>query len=67
MISLVAALVNSPAEDGATPLYLAAQGNHVECVEQLLQAGADANIFSRDPEVLPLHAALQLGHELYGV
>ena len=55
-------VVNTCAEDGASPLFLAAQEGHVDCVKLLLQCGADANIATSDPVALPLHAALQFNH-----
>ena len=55
-------MVNSTADDGGTPLYLAAQEGHVTCVEELLQHGADANLMTSNPTALPLHAALQFAH-----
>jgi ankyrin repeat protein len=47
------------AADGASPLFLAAQEGHIECVQLLLDNGADANLPTRTPVALPLHAALQ--------
>jgi len=55
-------VVNICAEDGASPLFLAAQEGHMECIELLLQHGADANLPTSDPVALPLHAALQFNH-----
>ena len=56
-------VVNICAEDGASPLFLAAQEGHVDCVKLLLQmVGADANLATTDPAALPLHAALQFNH-----
>ena len=52
--------MNSPADDGGTPLYLAAQDGHTECVRLLLEYGAVANsLTSRIPVALPLHPAAQ--------
>ena len=58
-------VVNICASDGASPLYLSAQEGHVECVRLLLNNGADANLSTRDPVALPLHAALQFNHTEY--
>ena len=58
-------VVNTCAEDGASPLFLAAQEGHVDCVKLLLQNGADANLVTNDPIALPLHAALQFNHIEY--
>ena len=55
-------VVNICAEDGASPLFLAAQEGHVHCITLLLQHGADANLATTDPVALPLHAALQFNH-----
>jgi len=55
-------VVNTCAEDGASPLFLAAQEGHVDCVKLLIQNGADANLATSDPVALPLHAALQFNH-----
>ena len=57
--------MNCAAEDGATPLFLASQEGHVDCLHLLLQHGADANLTTLDPVALPLHAALQFGHVEY--
>ena len=55
-------VVNICAEDGASPLFLAAQEGHVDCVKLLRQHRADANLATTDPAALPLHAALQFNH-----
>ena len=55
-------LASTPAEDGGTPLYLAAQEGHLPCVNLLLRNGADANALTNEPVALPLHAALEFGH-----
>jgi len=55
-------VVNTCAEDGASPLFLASQEGHTDCVRMLLQHGADANLATTDPVALPLHAALQFNH-----
>ncbi|PWU13509.1 MAG: hypothetical protein C5B45_05880, partial [Chlamydiae bacterium] len=55
-------LVNIPALNGETPLYLAVQKNHFPCVRMLLEAGADLSI-------KPMHgwnvlmSAIHNGHE----
>lgn len=57
-------LVNKPADDDATPLFLATQNEHVRCVKPLLDNGADPNRGIANPEkrlefqILPLHMAL---------
>ena len=53
-------MLNHPAVDGATPLYLAAQEGHVTCVRLLLRYGADPNMLTmNEPRALPLLAALE--------
>ena len=55
-------VVNTCANDGASPLFLAAQEGHVDCTRLLFEHGADANLATNDPVALPLHAALQFNH-----
>ena len=53
-------LVNSPTDDGGTPLYLAAQDGHTECVRLLLKYGADVNALTNILSIaLLLHPATQ--------
>ncbi|XP_064603138.1 ankyrin repeat and SOCS box protein 2-like [Liolophura sinensis] len=52
-------LVNKPAFDKATPLFLATQKGHVRCVELLLANGADPHLKTENPTTLPVHAAVQ--------
>lgn len=54
--------MNLCAEDSASPLFLAAQEGHTDCVRLLLDHGASANIGTTDPVALPLHAALEFNH-----
>ena len=51
--------MNSPADDGGTPLYLAVQEGHTDCVKLLLEHGANVNALTTDPVALPLHAAVE--------
>lgn len=55
-------LVDVCADDGASPVFLAAQEGHAECLRLLLENGACANLMVSDPLSLPLHAALEFNH-----
>lgn len=60
---LLGANVNCQAKDKATPLFIAAQEGHAECVELLLSKGANPNLYCNEEEwQLPIHAAAQMGH-----
>lgn len=57
------ASVNCQALDKATPLFIAAQEGHTNCVAHLLSSGADPNLYcNEDNWQLPIHAAAQMGH-----
>ncbi len=53
--------INTVTADGATPLYLAAQNDHVEIVKMLLEKEADVNKV-RANGATPLFIAAQNGH-----
>ena len=55
-------VVNTCADDGGSPLYLAAQGGFYDCVKLLLDHGADPNLPCSSPIAQPIHAAIQFGH-----
>ena len=54
--------VNAVNKDGATPLFMAAQGGHREIMALLLDHGADAKQARRNDGVSPLYIAAQQGH-----
>lgn len=59
--------MNCQANDLATPLLIAAQEGHVQCVEVLLAHGADPNLYcNEDCWQLPIHAAAQFSRLRYG-
>uniref|UniRef100_A0A3B3TCZ0 Ankyrin repeat domain 29 n=1 Tax=Paramormyrops kingsleyae TaxID=1676925 RepID=A0A3B3TCZ0_9TELE len=51
----------SPRDDGATPLFLAAQEGHLTVIRQLLSSGAKVN-HPREDGTTPLWMAAQMGH-----
>lgn len=53
--------IETAANDGSTPLYIAAQNGHLEVVIALLQAGADINQPANDGKT-PLYIAAENGH-----
>lgn len=57
-------LIEAFSEDGFTPLCLAAYLGHREILDDLLRAGANPNVRSKnDLDVMPLHSALANGHK----
>ncbi len=52
-------LVNTPADDGGTPIYLSVQEGHRDCVRLLLEHHADVNMMTSSPVAMALHAAAQ--------
>lgn len=58
--------VNVQVGDLATPLLIASQEGHHECVDLLLNHGADPNKnCSNEWPQLPIHAAAEFGHIEY--
>ena len=53
--------VNTPGDNGITPLFLAAQAGHNRCLEKLLYSAADMNA-KTDNGFTPLMQALLAGH-----
>jgi len=51
-------VVNTWDSHGCSPLFYAAQNGHLDCIALLLQYGADVNLATDDPVLLPLHAAV---------
>lgn len=54
--------VNIGAEDWATPLMIAAQQGFLNCVNLLIEFGADPNLKTTD-NVTALHLSVQGNHE----
>ena len=51
-------------DNGTTPLFKAAEKDHVEVVRLLIKAGADINTATTDDfEAIPLYIAAQNGHD----
>lgn len=51
-------VVNLTAEDGASPLLIAAQEGHDSCIELLLAHGADPNITLKETKAAPVHYSI---------
>lgn len=51
----------SPLQNGLSPIHMAAQGDHMDCVRQLLQYDAEIDDITLD-HLTPLHVAAHCGH-----
>uniref|UniRef100_A0A671R2H8 Ankyrin-1-like n=1 Tax=Sinocyclocheilus anshuiensis TaxID=1608454 RepID=A0A671R2H8_9TELE len=49
------------AQNGLSPIHMAAQGDHLECIRQLLQYNAEIDDITLD-HLTPLHVAAHCGH-----
>lgn len=49
------------AQNGLSPIHMAAQGDHLDCVKQLLQYNAEIDDITLD-HLTPLHVAAHCGH-----
>lgn len=48
-------------QNGLSPIHMAAQGDHMDCVRQLLQYNAEIDDITLD-HLTPLHVAAHCGH-----
>lgn len=48
-------------QNGLSPIHMAAQGDHMDCVKQLLQYNAEIDDITLD-HLTPLHVAAHCGH-----
>lgn len=53
--------VASALQNGLSPIHMAAQGDHMDCVRQLLQFNAEIDDITLD-HLTPLHVAAHCGH-----
>lgn len=51
----------SSLQNGLSPIHMAAQGDHMDCVRQLLQYNAEIDDITLD-HLTPLHVAAHCGH-----
>uniref|UniRef100_A0A8C7ZU12 Ankyrin 1 n=1 Tax=Oryzias sinensis TaxID=183150 RepID=A0A8C7ZU12_9TELE len=51
----------SPGSNGLSPIHMAAQGDHMDCIKQLLQYNAEIDDITLD-HLTPLHVAAHCGH-----
>lgn len=49
------------AQNGLSPIHMAAQGDHLDCIRQLLQYNAEIDDITLD-HLTPLHVAAHCGH-----
>uniref|UniRef100_A0A8C5EE13 Ankyrin-1-like n=1 Tax=Gouania willdenowi TaxID=441366 RepID=A0A8C5EE13_GOUWI len=60
-IFLYAIDLTPPPQNGLSPIHMAAQGDHMDCVRQLLQFNAEIDDITLD-HLTPLHVAAHCGH-----
>lgn len=48
-------------QNGLSPIHMAAQGDHMDCIKQLLQYNAEIDDITLD-HLTPLHVAAHCGH-----
>lgn len=54
-------MLSLPLQNGLSPIHMAAQGDHMDCVRQLLQYNAEIDDITLD-HLTPLHVAAHCGH-----
>lgn len=54
-------LLLSVLQNGLSPIHMSAQGDHMDCVRQLLQYNAEIDDITLD-HLTPLHVAAHCGH-----
>jgi ankyrin repeat protein len=67
MISGLLELVNQTTSDNATPVLIAAQGGHDDCIRLLLDYGADANIPVKELNAIAAHFAIYQNKSRYKI
>lgn len=54
-------VILSALQNGLSPIHMAAQGDHMDCIKQLLQYNAEIDDITLD-HLTPLHVAAHCGH-----
>lgn len=60
-ISFATACFSLSSQNGLSPIHMAAQGDHLDCVRLLLQYNAEIDDITLD-HLTPLHVAAHCGH-----